>query len=84
VVCFLFLYWSASLLLGWLLTCRDPLGSSNGRGPRCAGWFADYLVDQGVKEDEVRSVVLEGGIKGWVKGGEEYVAFMDGFDPKAW
>ena len=59
-------------------------GSSSGRGPRCAGWFADYLVDQGVNEDEVRSVVLEGGIKGWVKGGKEYIEYMDGYDAKAW
>lgn len=59
-------------------------GSSSGRGPRCAGWFADYLDDQGVKEDVVRAVVLEGGIKGWVKGGKEYLAWVDGYDAKAW
>lgn len=61
-----------------------PSGSSNGRGPRCAGWFADYLDDQGIKEDEVRSVVLEGGIKGWVKGGKPYIEYMDGYDAKSW
>ncbi|ETN41556.1 uncharacterized protein HMPREF1541_03492 [Cyphellophora europaea CBS 101466] len=59
-------------------------GSSSGRGPRCAGWFADYLDDQGVKEDEVRSVVLEGGIKGWVKGGKDYIQYMDGYDKSTW
>ena len=59
-------------------------GSSSGRGPRCAGWFADHLVDNGIKEDQVRSVVLEGGIKGWVKGGKEYVSWVDGYDAKAW
>ena len=27
---------------------------------------------------------LEGGIKGWVKGGEEYTKFMEGFDKAHW
>jgi arsenical-resistance protein 2 len=37
-----------------------------------------------VKEDEIRSVVLEGGIKGWVKGGKDYTEWMDGYDAKKW
>ncbi|KAI9376083.1 Rhodanese-like domain-containing protein [Aspergillus egyptiacus] len=59
-------------------------GSSMGRGTRAAGWFADYLQDQGVSEDEVKSWRLEGGIKGWVKAGEEYTALMEGFDRTVW
>jgi arsenical-resistance protein 2 len=32
----------------------------------------------------MQSVVLEGGIKGWVAAGPEHVGFMDGFDAGAW
>ncbi|KAJ5085554.1 hypothetical protein N7532_010325 [Penicillium argentinense] len=57
-------------------------GSCCGRGPRAAGWFADYLND---KEDfSLQSVILEGGIKGWVKAGSEYTALIDGFDASVW
>ncbi|GAA5891944.1 hypothetical protein JCM5296_004639 [Sporobolomyces johnsonii] len=41
--------------------------SSNGRGPRCAGWYQDALNDAGIKQDVSESMVLEGGIKGWVE-----------------
>ncbi|KAL4785414.1 Rhodanese-like domain-containing protein [Aspergillus varians] len=58
-------------------------GSSAGRGTRAAGWFADYLVEQGA-EDKVTSWKLEGGIKGWVTAGEEYTALMDGYDGAVW
>ncbi|KAL3471939.1 Rhodanese-like domain-containing protein [Aspergillus californicus] len=58
-------------------------GSSQGRGTRAAGWFADYLQDQGVAA-EVKSWKLEGGIKGWVAAGEEYTALMDGYDKAFW
>ncbi|KKA20397.1 Uncharacterized protein T310_5559 [Rasamsonia emersonii CBS 393.64] len=54
-------------------------GSSRGRGPRAAGWFADYLEEQG--NTSIRSLVLEGGIKGWVSAGEEYTRSMDGILP---
>ncbi|DAA75856.1 TPA_exp: hypothetical protein A8136_1227 [Trichophyton benhamiae CBS 112371] len=57
-------------------------GSCNGRGPRAAGWFADYLQERG--ESGIQSLILEGGIKGWVKAGEEYVTNMDGYDPAPW
>ncbi|KAF2218581.1 Rhodanese-like domain-containing protein [Elsinoe ampelina] len=57
-------------------------GSSRGRGPRCAGWFADYLVDHGI--EGVQSVVLEGGVKGWVRAGREYIELMDGFEGGKW
>ena len=29
-------------------------------------------------------MVLEGGVKGWVKGGPEYTQLMDGFQPEYW
>ncbi|KAL4933305.1 putative arsenate reductase (Arc2) [Aspergillus undulatus] len=58
-------------------------GSSQGRGTRAAGWFADYIKEQG-GDAKVRSWKLEGGIKGWVKAGEEFTALMDGFDAAVW
>ncbi len=64
----------------------DPgviVGSCGGRGTRAAGWFADYLADQGA-ESEVKSWKLEGGIKGWVNEGGEYTGLMDGFDGAVW
>jgi len=35
---------------------------STGRGPRCAGWYADALPS----DAKSQSLVLEGGIKGWM------------------
>jgi hypothetical protein len=58
------------------------LGASNGRGPRCSGWFADYIADQG--DDQVQSLTLGGGIKGWVKAGEPFIRHMEGFEPEYW
>jgi len=40
-------------------------GSSNGRGPRVAGWFQDTLDDAGRKDSE--AIVLAGGIKRWAE-----------------
>lgn len=57
-------------------------GSSNGRGPRCSGWFADYISEQG--NQDIQSLTLEGGIKGWVKAGDEYTTHIDGFEPEYW
>ncbi|KAH7887210.1 S-adenosyl-L-methionine-dependent methyltransferase [Phlebopus sp. FC_14] len=37
--------------------------SSNGRGPRCAGWYQDYLNEQGMVGSN--AIVMEGGIKAW-------------------
>ncbi|KAJ9190946.1 hypothetical protein DTO164E3_9089 [Paecilomyces variotii] len=51
-------------------------GSSRGRGTRAGGWFADLLVEKG--NTSMKSLVLEGGIKGWVGAGPEYVEWMDG------
>lgn len=57
-------------------------GSSNGRGPRCSAWFADYIAEKG--DDQIQSLTLGGGIKGWVKAGESYTQQMEGFEPKYW
>ncbi|KAJ5779691.1 hypothetical protein N7457_007411, partial [Penicillium paradoxum] len=39
-------------------------GSSRGRGMRAANSFAEYLVEH--KDMHINSLVLDGGIKGWV------------------
>ncbi|GAA6015048.1 hypothetical protein JCM11491_001640 [Sporobolomyces phaffii] len=41
--------------------------SSSGRGPRTAAWYQDRLNERGISTDVSRGVVLEGGIKAWVK-----------------
>merc|ERR1712230_318937 len=51
-------------------------------GVKKAGWFDDYIKDQGNKE--MRSVILEGGVAGWAGAGEEYVKLMDGYVESAW
>lgn len=38
--------------------------SSNGRGPRCAGWYQDELDRRGEKGSA--AYVLKGGIKAWM------------------
>jgi len=62
-------------------------GSSNGRGPRCAGWFAEY-IEARCKElgtpQTPQVYVLDGGIKDWVTGGEQYTIHMDGYQPNYW
>ncbi|KAJ5827191.1 hypothetical protein N7447_003954 [Penicillium robsamsonii] len=57
-------------------------GSSAGRGTRAGGWFADYLEDQ--HDTEVKSLVLTGGIKGWVAAGPDYTSLMTGYDTSVW
>ncbi|KAE8351244.1 Rhodanese-like domain-containing protein [Aspergillus coremiiformis] len=57
-------------------------GSSRGRGVRAAGWFADYLDEQG--ETFLTSLVLEGGIKGWATAGPEYTEWMNEYDAAVW
>ncbi|KAK6364999.1 hypothetical protein LTS17_011695 [Exophiala oligosperma] len=64
-------------------------GSCGGRGPRAAGWFADYIEDQTATKPSdtsstVQSAILQGGVKGWVAGGEEYIKYMDGFEKGVW
>jgi arsenical-resistance protein 2 len=69
---------------------NQSIGSSNGRGPRCAGWFADYVAQRGEQEGlpesmvEPRVYTLDGGIKGWVAGGPPYRAIIDSFDENYW
>jgi len=57
-------------------------GSSRGRGTRASGWFADYLAIQ--QDTTIQSLVLTGGIKGWVAGGDEYTSWMDEYDAAVW
>ncbi|GAA5999089.1 uncharacterized protein JCM10292_003318 [Rhodotorula paludigena] len=45
--------------------------SAGGRGHRSAGWYQDALDQAGVGKDVSRAAVLEGGIKGWLKGASE-------------
>lgn len=58
-------------------------GSSNGRGPRCAAWFLEHVRNV-AGDSDMQVMVLEGGVKGWVKAGPSYQALMDGFDAKHW
>ncbi|KAF1809664.1 Rhodanese-like protein [Eremomyces bilateralis CBS 781.70] len=62
-------------------------GSCGSRGPRAAGWFADYVAQRAQEDgipESIKVYTLEGGIKGWVKGGPEYIQFMDAFEPTYW
>jgi hypothetical protein len=61
---------------------RSTPDSSRGRGPRSAAWFADYLREQ--NDSEIESLVLAGGIKGWVAGGEEYTEYVQNYEPSKW
>lgn len=68
----------------WRLTDYSLIsGSSRGRGSRAAAWFRDHIEAEG-KSSTVQSVILEGGIKGWVAGGEEFTEMMEGYDGAAW
>jgi arsenical-resistance protein 2 len=58
------------------------IGSSNGRGPRAAAWLQDYINGRG--DTRLKSVALQGGIKGWVKAGEEFVKLVEGYDADVW
>jgi arsenical-resistance protein 2 len=35
-------------------------------------------------DSTIESIILEGGIAGWVAGGKEYVAKMEEFDQSVW
>lgn len=59
-----------------------PTGSSNGRGPRCAAWFRDYA--RSVGDEDMQVMVLEGGVKGWVRGGTQFTRLMEGYDEAYW
>ncbi|WPH01046.1 Hypothetical protein R9X50_00388100 [Acrodontium crateriforme] len=58
-------------------------GSSNGRGPRCAGWFLEFVRNV-AQDPDMQVMVLEGGIKGWVKAGTQFSERMDGFKAAHW
>ena len=58
-------------------------GSSSGRGPRCAGWFLDHVRNT-AEDPNMQVMVLEGGVKGWVKAGPQFTQFMDGYKPEYW
>ncbi|TGJ84691.1 hypothetical protein E0Z10_g4076 [Xylaria hypoxylon] len=57
-------------------------GSSRGRGTRAAGWFNDHIQEQG--DENMKSVILSGGVKGWANAGEDFVKFMDGYISEYW
>lgn len=57
-------------------------GSSRGRGNRAAAWFADHL--QTIPDVDIQSLVLEGGIKGWVSEKGEYLEYMQEYDASKW
>ncbi|ETN45254.1 uncharacterized protein HMPREF1541_10131 [Cyphellophora europaea CBS 101466] len=57
-------------------------GSSKGRGSRAAGWFSDLLEDHGI--NNIKSVILSGGITGWVQNGPDFVNLTEEYDERAW
>jgi hypothetical protein len=57
-------------------------GSSRGRGTRAAAWFADHL--QSVPDTTMKSLVLEGGIKGWVSEKGEHLEYVQEYDASKW
>ncbi|THX80888.1 hypothetical protein D6D04_04350 [Aureobasidium pullulans] len=57
-------------------------GSSNGRAPRCAAWFKEFIDAAG--DEQMQSMVLEGGVKGWVKSGPQFTRLMDGYKEPHW
>jgi len=71
-----------SLLTPWSTKTDHIAASSKGRGTRAAGWFADYIEDQ--KDEQMQSLVLVEGIKGWAKAGGEYAQWMDEYDDEFW
>ena len=42
------------------------------------------MKGRGNEGGEMESLVLEGGIKGWVCAGEEYVKLMDEYEAAVW
>jgi arsenical-resistance protein 2 len=78
-------------------SAEPSVGSSRGRGARCAAWFADYISengetadyiddteDTGVETTDIQSLTLEGGIKGWVNAGRDYTIEVDGYEHHYW
>ncbi|KAI0531660.1 Rhodanese-like domain-containing protein [Xylaria digitata] len=56
--------------------------SSRGRGTRAANWFHDYLAKCG--DDQMESLISLEGIKGWATAGDEFVSWMEEYDPSFW
>lgn len=52
------------------------------RGSRAAGWFDDYIQDQG--DEVMKSVILEGGVAGCAGAGKEYTDLMGRLVDGAW
>lgn len=81
------LTWCGIAVSAIRFTCQEchlmkETGSSQGRGTRAANWFADYLKEQ--RDGEMKSLVLEGGIKGWAAAGHDYTQLMDEYDKSTW
>lgn len=68
--------------LGCVEADSRTVGSSNGRGPRAAGWLQDVINEKGDKT--MKSVAMEGGIKGWVNQGIEFTDMMEGYQAAFW
>lgn len=60
----------------------DCTASSRGRGTRAAGWFCDYLEKKG--DESVQSLIVLEEVRGWVKGGAEFINWIDGYDKAYW
>lgn len=66
----------------WVVfTCASS--SEGGRARRCAAWFLEHVREVAGDED-MQVMVLEGGVKGWVRGGERFTGLMDGFREEYW
>ncbi|KAF2164105.1 hypothetical protein M409DRAFT_25452 [Zasmidium cellare ATCC 36951] len=83
-------YWNRGALyelaykadMEWVVfTCGSS--KEGGRAWRCAGWFLEH-VRHTVGDEDMQVFVLEGGVKGWVGGGEVYRGLMDGFVEGEW
>jgi arsenical-resistance protein 2 len=57
-------------------------GSSRGRGNRAAAWFADHIKEQ--SDENMQSLALEGGIKGWVAEKGQFLQYMQEYDETCW
>lgn len=60
----------------------NRIGSSRGRGNRAAAWFADHIKEQ--SDENMQSLALEGGIKGWVAEKGRYLQYMQEYDESYW
>lgn len=66
----------------WVVfTCGSS--TPTGRGAKCAAWFLEHVRNTAGDED-MQVMVLEGGVKGWVKAGSEYTGLMDGYKEEHW